>query len=125
MEGARWVHSDVLAAYPSASLKVYVVWFNMLPGDSRQFLDTKVLSDSRVSYYWDQQKVVGNWYSRNVTHERGTTWDAFFLYAPNVRWGEAPPPTVADGGSVIGAHGELTDGLALLGIGPASARKAA
>ena len=97
----------------------------MLPGDSRPLLDTKILSDPRVANYWDQDKLVGNWYSQNVTHRRATTWDAFFLYGPAARWGDVPAPQVAAGGSVIGAHDELSGGLQQLGIGPASARKAA
>jgi hypothetical protein len=33
------------------------VWFDMLAGDSRQLLDTRVLADPRVTYYWDEGKV--------------------------------------------------------------------
>jgi hypothetical protein len=46
------VHNEILARYPKARLKVLAVWFDMLSGDSRQFLDTKVLGDPRVTYYW-------------------------------------------------------------------------
>ncbi|MGH2468914.1 MAG: hypothetical protein ACRDGF_02485 [Chloroflexota bacterium] len=119
------MRSDVLAAYPSAQLKVYVVWFNMLPGDARHFLDTKLLSDPRVTNYWDQQKVIGTWYSRHVTHQRGPTWDAFFLYGPNARWTDLPLPQIANGGSVIGAHEDLFRGLTRLGIAQPTAARAA
>ncbi|HVA24709.1 MAG TPA: hypothetical protein VMW62_09965 [Chloroflexota bacterium] len=119
------MRSDVLTAYPSAQLKVYVVWFSMLPGDSRQFLDTKLLSDPRVTNYWDQQKVIGTWYSQHVTHQRGTTWDAFFLYGPNAQWTDVPQPEVTDGGSVIGAHDDLLRGLTQLGIAQPNTAKAA
>lgn len=98
----------------------------MLPGDSRQFLDTKVLSDPRATNYWDQQKLVGNWYSQNVTHRRGTTWDAFFLYGPQARWTDMPGPQVAAGGPVIGARDKLLTGLQQLGLGhPANLAAAA
>jgi len=111
------VHSNVLEANPSSPLKVYVVWFNMLPGDDRARLDTKVLADPRVTNYWDDQKIVGNWYSQQVTHRRGTTWDAFFLYGPQARWTNAPGPEVSSGGSVIGSRDKLAAGLDQLGIG--------
>jgi hypothetical protein len=114
------VRSNVLAADPAAPLKVYVVWFDMLPGDDRSRLDTKVLSDPRVTNYWDAQKVVGNWYSHQVTHRRGTTWDAFFLYGPQARWTGAPGPVITSGGPVIGARDKLAAGLEQLGIGEGS-----
>lgn len=107
----------MLRANPSANLKVYVVWFNMLPGDSRQFLDTKLLSDPRVRNYWDQDKLLGNWYSQAVTHRRGTTWDAFFLYGPYSQWADVPTDQVAAGGPVIGAQDKLSAGLDQLGLG--------
>lgn len=112
--------SNVLEANRSAPLKVYVVWFNMLPGDDRARLDTRVLSDPRATNYWDEQKVVGTWYSQQVTRSRGTTWDAFFLYGPQARWTDVPGPIVTSGGPVIGARDKLAAGLEQLGVGSGS-----
>ena len=101
------MQSEILEKYPNARLKVLAVWFNMLAGDSRQFLDTKVLGDPRVTYYWDQDKVTGSWFSQHVTGEAGITWDSYFLYGPDARWGAAPGPLVSSGGPVIGSTTEL------------------
>ena len=92
-------------------LKVFVVWFNMLPSDDRRFLDTSVLADSRVSNYWDEHKLFGTWVSQQMTHSRGITWDAFFLFGPQARWDNVPQPVVSEGGPVIGSTDELAAGL--------------
>jgi hypothetical protein len=101
------VHDEILQKYPSARLKVISVWFNMLAGDSRQLLDTRVLGDPRVTYYWDQDKVAGRWFSDHVTGGAGVTWDAYFLYGPGARWDQSPGPLVSSGGPVIGSAGDL------------------
>jgi len=95
-------------------LDVLVVWFNMLPGDSRELLDTRTLADPRVKNYWDEQKLVGSWYSEEVTHRRGVTWDAFFLYGPQAHWSSLPEPLVSSGSTVIGQHDKLLAGLGQL-----------
>lgn len=101
------MHDEILQKYPSARLKVLSVWFDMLPGDSRQFLDTRVLSDPRVTYYWDQDKVTGRWFSDHVTGGKGVTWDAYFLYGPDARWDLSPEPLASSGGPVIGSTDDL------------------
>jgi hypothetical protein len=70
------VQDEILAKNGAQDVRVYAVWFNMLFGDSRARWDGAGLVDSRVTHLWDEQKVVGNWYSANVTHQRGTTWDS-------------------------------------------------
>jgi hypothetical protein len=104
------VHDDILAKYPAARLKVLAVWFDMLPGDSRQLLDTRVLADPRVTYYWDSGKLTGQWFTDHVTHRKGITWDAYFLYGPNARWDRLPDPLVvaSSRGPVIGSTDALT-----------------
>ncbi len=111
------MRNEVLNPNPSAPLKLYVVWFNMLPGDSRERLDTKILSDPRVTNYWDEQKLVGRWFSDHVTNRQGITWDAFFLYGPRAHWQGQPEPLVSNGGSIIAARDRLSDGLRQLGFG--------
>jgi hypothetical protein len=105
------VHDEILQRYPSARLKVLAVWFDMLPGDSRQLLDTRVLGDTRVTYYWDEGKVAGRWFSDHVTGRSGITWDAYFLYGPDARWGQTPGPPLSSDGPVIGASDELRSAI--------------
>lgn len=105
------MHDEILDKYPSARLKVLAVWFNMLPGDSRQFLDTRVLGDPRVTYYWDQEKVTGRWFSDHVTGRSGITWDMYFLYGPDARWDELPGPLVSSEGDVISSTDQLMSAI--------------
>ena len=65
------------------------------------------VTDPRVSHFWDEQKLVGNWYSSNVLHREGTTWDFYALYGPDATWGSEPPRAVSQGGTIITRHDQL------------------
>ncbi len=107
------MHQEILAKFPSARLRVLAVWFDMLPGDSRQFLDTRALGDARVTYYWDEGKVTGRWLSENVTGGKGgIVWDAYFLFGPAARWDQVPGPLVSSSdGAVIGSTDQLMSAI--------------
>lgn len=111
--GARWARSEILDRHPSARLKVLAVWFSMVPGDSRRLVDTRVLSDPRVTYFWDREKAVGRWFSEHVTNRRRITWDAYFLYGPEARWDQEPGPLVSrsSASSVIAAASQLREAV--------------
>lgn len=70
----------------------------MLFGDSRDRWDGAGMADPRVAHFWDEQKIVGNWFSANVTHNRGTTWDFYALYGPDANNLASP---VGSGGTII------------------------
>jgi len=105
------VHDEILRRYPAARLKVLAVWFDMLRGDSRRFLDTRVLGDPRVTYYWDEGRVAGRWFSDHVTGSSDITWDQYFLFGPDARWDRTPRPLISSGGSVIGSAEELRSAI--------------
>jgi hypothetical protein len=110
------VQHEVLSKNPSADLRVYAVWFNMLFGDSRQRWDGAGVTDPRVLHFWDEQKAVGNWFTANVTHTRGTTWDFYGLYGPDARDLGTP---ASMGGTIIGRRTQLQSSLgSLLGVRP-------
>jgi hypothetical protein len=92
---------------------VYTVWFNMYPGDARWRWDGAGLTDPRVTHFWDDQKVVGSWFSANVTHRSNPTWDYYALYAPDATWGPSARP-VGAGGTLIGRRDQLLAALAAL-----------
>ena len=96
------MHEEILEKHPSAKLKVYAVWFNMIWTDARSRRPTEVLTDPRVVHFWDEEKVAGRWYEKHVTR-RGdeVEWDAYFLYAPDVSWGEEPPEVVVWGRTIL------------------------
>ena len=43
-------------------LRVYAIWFNMYPGDSRQRWPDTLLTDARVRHYWDEGRGIGQLY---------------------------------------------------------------
>jgi len=100
------VRSNILQKYPSSDVRVYVVWFNMLPADSRDLVDRKVLNDHRVVNYYDPNRVVGTWFAEH-TGGGGIVWDAYFLYGADATWTDQPGPLVSSGGTVIGSSGDL------------------
>jgi hypothetical protein len=105
------VQQEILQKHRSASLKVEVVWLPTLPGDTKALIDQRVLSDPRVTYYWDPNRVVGDWFSQHVTQQPGPAWDAFFLYGAQARWDSTPGPPIASGGTIIGAKDDLMAGF--------------
>jgi len=100
------VRGNILQKYPASDVRVYMVWFDMLAGDSRQLVDTQVLNDPRVTNYYDSRKVVGAWYARQLGEE-GIVWDAYFLYGPDAAWSAQPGPLLSSGRSVIGSSDDL------------------
>jgi hypothetical protein len=102
------VQNDILTTNPAADLDVYVVWFNMYPGDARWRWDGDGMTDSRVTHLWDEQKTVGTWFSQNLTHQKSPTWDFYALYAPDALNLSSPSSM---GGSIIGSHTDLATAL--------------
>jgi hypothetical protein len=101
------------------NLRVYTVWFNMLFGDSRDRWDGDGVTDPRVRHFWDEQKLVGNWYSAQVLKRQGTTWDFYALYGPDATWGSDPPRAVSSGGPIINRQAQLQTAISpLLRMGP-------
>ena len=100
------MRSNILEKYPSSDVRVYLVWFNMLPGDSRNLVDRKVPNDHRVVNYYDPKRVVGSWFAEH-TGGGEIVWDAYFLYGPDASWTDQPGPLVSSGGTVIGSSEDL------------------
>jgi hypothetical protein len=102
------VQNEILSKHPSADLGVYVVWFNMFPGDARWRWDGDGLTDPRVVHYWDEQKSVGSWFSANLTERDSPTWDFYALYPPDARDLTRPSSM---GGSIISRRDALQSAL--------------
>ena len=91
----------------------------MLFGDSRDRWDGDGVTDPRVKHFWDEQKLVGKWFSATVLHHQGTTWDFYALYGPDATWGSTPPQAMSQGGTIITKRDQLRAAiLPLLADGP-------
>ena len=83
----------------------------VFPGDSKLAVPNAValLPDSRVIHYWDQTRMSGSFFKRNIAPDVSSkvAWDMFFLYGPKAVWEEIPEPLVDKGRTIIGSSGAL------------------
>lgn len=101
------MRSNILEKYPSSQVRVYVVWFNVLAGDSRALVDRRVLNDSRVTNLYDPKRLIGSWFADHANGGGGIAWDAYFLYGRDATWVSEPGPLLSHGATVIGSSGDL------------------
>ena len=91
--------------------RVYVVWFNMLTGDSRSGWDECVMSDPRASHLWDQKRLASRAFAGVVGGASPPVWEAYLLYGPEATWGDAVPQPISSGYTVYGAWQELENNI--------------
>ncbi len=101
------MQSDILAKHTSASVRVYAVWLPILAGDSRSQWHATFLPDRRAVHFWDENRIVGQWFAEKVEGHRGVVWDAYFLYGPEAKWEGMPAPLISSGSPVISRRNEL------------------
>ena len=93
------VHDNVLEQVDSENLAVFAVWMPVLGSDNAEAAKKAeaLLSDPRVTHYWDSDNSLGKLYGRQLTLPRGRqlAWDVYFVYAPGVRWEDEPPAPTA------------------------------
>lgn len=106
------MRSNILEKYRSSEVRVYVVWFDMLPGDSRDLVDRRLLNDRRVTNYYDSGRLVGSWFAGHVDTGGGIVWDAYYLYGVEATWTESPGPLLSSGSTVIGSSSDLAAAMA-------------
>lgn len=83
----------------------------VIRGDSKLAVPSAValLPDSRVIHYWDQTRISGSFFKKNIAPDVSSNiaWDIFFLYGPDAVWDEIPAPLVDKGRTIIGSSGAL------------------
>ena len=117
--GTRWVQTQLLAKYPKANLKVYAVWFNMMPADSRAKWPPTLLADPRAVHRWDEGKTIGRWFSPHTPAMRpllsngsawsdgDVLWDAYLLYGAGANWNETPTGLIQWGRTIVAGRDAL------------------
>ncbi len=93
------MQTEILAKNSLAALRIYAIWFNMYPGDERSKWDASLITDSRVTLFWDQEKVAGRWFrEHNIADcDAEILWDAFLLFGPEAEWDDVPAPLISWG----------------------------
>jgi hypothetical protein len=103
-KGASWVQKEILEEHPNSDLRVYVVWFSMLEGDSRSGWDECVISDPKATHLWDEQRLASRAFAGEVERATPPVWDAYLLYGPEAIWDDGPPRPISSGYTVYGAR---------------------
>jgi len=100
---------------------VIAIWFDMVRSDNRARWQPDLLTDSRVTHFWDTDKLVGTWYGENVTvQEPGhVEWDMFFLYDRGASWTEDHSGVFSSGRTIWGRKDKLARDAATLVGAPA------
>ena len=101
------MQKEILEEHPDSNLRVYVVWFNMLSGDSRSGWDECVISDPRATHLWDKQRLASRAFGGQVEGAAPPVWDAYLLYGPRTKWRDELPRPMSSGYTVYGAREEL------------------
>ena len=99
------MQKEILEKYPAANLRVYVVWFSMLPSDARSRWSWTggILADRRAVHFWDEKKAVGRWFAQQENSggsDPGIVWDTYYLYGSDALWDAKPEPLVSTGSTV-------------------------
>jgi len=93
--GATVVQKEALAEVDSDNLKIYVVWINRYPRDSRAAAEEAMtlVPDKRAQHFWDGSGAIGKQYGQVVQLPGGKkfAWDVYFVFGPNAKWGDTPP----------------------------------
>ena len=90
---------------------MYVVWFNMLSGDSRSGWDSCAVSDPRATNLWDKDRLISAALGPSVKGASPPVWDAYLLYGPDARWGSAPPRPISTGTPIYPTRDKLSKGI--------------
>jgi len=107
------VQTQLLDKYRQANVRVYAVWFSMMPADSRAKWSPTLLTDSRVIHRWDEPKTIGQWFAPQTPAMRpqlsaGSAWsdgeilwDAYLLYGADAKWNERPTELIHWGRTIV------------------------
>ncbi len=92
---------------------MYIVWFDMFPGDSRGAWPKELITDRRAIHFWDDKKALGGWYGRFPEYrtENPVLWDAVLLYGAEAQWGDRPPEAITWGRPVVRHREQLKDAV--------------
>lgn len=79
----------------------------MLWGDTRERWNGTTMPDTRVTHYWDGERVIGQWFAKEIDDYEGIAWDTYYLYGPDATWENIPSPLVVSGGTIYGERAAL------------------
>lgn len=105
------MHTEILQRHASANLRVYVIWLATFPGDHRRAWDASLITDPRVTHFWDEEGTVGRWFGEQHYGLQGRSVpvvsDVYYLYGAEAVWDRVPLPLISSGYTVIATIRQL------------------
>jgi hypothetical protein len=100
VRGASALES-LLEAQSDAHLRVFVIWEPVLATDltAPSTVTLGRIHDSRVSQYWDRNRVLSHAIGEHDRHS--VVWDYIAVYRPEQIWADAPPQPEFQGNPVV------------------------
>jgi hypothetical protein len=105
---------------------VYAIWFSMFGTEQRDDWPADILTDRRVTHWWDEGKAVGRWYMPRIGQMRDTLaagsggfagnvlWDSYLVYGPEAQWDESPTGLRRWGRTILRTQEGLREAFAAL-----------
>ena len=101
-------------------MRVFVVWFNMYPGDRESRWPREIFTDSRIIQAWDEPKVAGRWFMSHLSELRPSRggdgrfpqrddalWDTYLLFDRTATWDDTPNGLLSWGFTVMRTRPQL------------------
>jgi hypothetical protein len=120
----RWTQNDLLGKNPEADVRVFVVWFNMYPGDAESRWPREIFNDRRIIQTCDEPKSAGRWFMTHLSDlkpSRGgdgrfpqqvdALWDSYLPFDRSATWRSAPTGVLSWGFTVMRTRNKLADDL--------------
>ena len=113
-----------MAEKASKDLRVFVIWFNMYPGDAEARWPREAFHDPRVTQRWDEAKTAGRWFLAHLPELRPSRggdgifpqrvdalWDTYLLFGHSGRSTDLPHGLLSWGYPVMRTRGQLAADL--------------
>ena len=87
----------MLAKYPKAKIKVFVMWVPFMQRDSQSTAQraSVYMPDRRVRHFWDLWRYSARTLATQLNIPVGDAWDMFAFYEPRLAWEDGlPEPTM-------------------------------
>tara|TARA_B100000686_G_scaffold341932_1_gene420161 strand:+ start:251 stop:601 length:351 start_codon:yes stop_codon:yes gene_type:complete len=92
---------------PEKDIVVYAIWFKVINSDSRSAWPSLLLTDDRVTHFWDEKLIAGPWFAGwgpyiGIQASDGyLLWDAFLLFSRTATWEKYPQPLWSGAAPVV------------------------
>ena len=108
------MRENILDKEQSKDLRIYAVWLNQRSTDGRNEIDKSILSDPRVTQYWDREGITGRYFAETDLGGlgyAGFVYDVYYVFGGDAAWADKPAPLAVSGSPVLFKGDELLAAL--------------